>query len=77
MVLQCNEGAGATDATPQTAQWLVLDLAAEETKVTEIQIAHNIESASETVTDYDLAQTETTAEGIVVKDASGNGYDSV
>ena len=41
------------------------------------QIAHNIKSASETVADYDLAKTESTAEGIVVKDASGNGYDAV
>ena len=41
------------------------------------QIAHNIKSASETVADYDLTKTETTVEGIVVKDASGNGYDAV
>lgn len=41
------------------------------------QIAHNIKSAGETVVDYDLTKTGTTAEGIVVKDASGNGYDAV
>ena len=41
------------------------------------QIAHNIDSVSETVVDYDLVNIETTAEGIVVKDASGNSYDAV
>ena len=41
------------------------------------QIAHNIKSVRETVADYDLAKTEITADGIVVKDASGNAYDAV
>ena len=41
------------------------------------QIAHTIKSETETVVDYDLANTETTADGIIVKDASGNAYDAV
>ena len=41
------------------------------------EIAHNIASVSEIVIDYDLSKTKTTAEGLVVKDASGNGYDAV
>lgn len=41
------------------------------------EIAHNIESETEVVVDYDLYNIKETAEGIVVKDESGNGYDAL